>query len=561
MGLLDAITGNDPNASTYGSTLRGLISALNDAAMTQSRLRSGGQPVAAQSAQTIDNAALRSMDDQAQAPQGAQAAPAPQQSAPAQAPQRNDIQPAGPVPASYGQIPALTAGDADSPSPAESANAPAPQSGGLLGSLAGVAQQAASDPGQAKGLLSALGDYAKGLGDKLTNMSPAASQAMIATGLTMLGNNNGRNNLATLVGMGGAAGLNNYQTNIQNQMANRLAQQKQAIDLYNHAIDNQVKQQNANTEQFKAINQPTIVAPGSSVATPGSLATGGTGGNGMAFQAAPSVARTEDIADGQGNVFTQGFDAYGKPVGQAQPKKLAFTGELNADQQKIVNDANQTAASSAFGLQKSQNFIAKLTPTIPDPNNPGKTIPNPDYTPVTGGVAATVQNALNKLTGSQSQSQMLRNEIQQNIYHAQLGMWKPGIGGRLTNTDVNLLRQGMPPDNASGEALRSFMTAYAHLQEDQATHDALNAQFLTQNRGDSSPLHKDSTIGGVQYPAGTTLSQVLSRQSPVQSQQAQSDGPKMDRLQAQSVISRAQAAARSGDQNAQTALRSHGLSW
>lgn len=436
----------------------------------------------------------------------------------------------------------------------QSATAGQPQ-GGLLGALAGAGQEAAQDPVKAKGLLSSLGDYASNIGDKLKSLSPAASQALLAGGLSMLANNDGHHNLAQLIGEGGTAGINQYQAVNQNLIGNQLARQKLQQDLAEKQATNQTANYNAVTERLKGLNTPTFGKPGDVAFTPGGMASGqgGTPISGPGGQL--PVARTAEVQGPDGSVYTQGYDIWGKPVGQPIVKSQPYVGPLNDAQQKIVNESNDTANKSALALTKTQNFLQQLVPTIPDPNDPTKTIPNPNYVPVTGGVASTVQNELNKLTGGQTQSQMLRSQIQQNIYQAQLGMWKPGVGGRLTNTDVNLLKQGMPPDNASGSALTQYLTAYAHLQEDQATHDALGAQFITANRGDSSPLHKETTIAGKTYPAGTTMQQVLSGQAPVQS------GKNPSAQQAQQVISQAQAAARSGDANAQAALKQRGLSW
>jgi hypothetical protein len=335
-------------------------------------------------------------------------------------------------------------------------------------------------------------------------------------------------------------------------IANRLAQAKLQQDLAEKQATNATANYNAETER----NKPIGIQPGQAVTSAAAQISGQTPTMATGPGGTLPVSKYIDVPDGQGNVMQQGVDLWGRPVGQPVPKTLAYTGPLNNDQQKIVNDANDVANKSAFGLQKTQGFMKQLLPTIPDPNNPGQTIPNPDYVPVTGGVAATVQNELNKLTGGQTQSQLLRQEIQQNVRLGMLQGYKGGIGGRLTNTDVNLLQQGMPPDNASGTTLSQYLNAYAHLQEDQATHDALNSQYLTANRGDSSPLHSAATIAGQQYPAGTTMQQVLSRQAPVQSGQSNPSAQ-----QAQGIVAKAQAAARSGDANAQAALKQRGLSW
>lgn len=447
------------------------------------------------------------------------------------------------------------------PSPSDyNADGSQASGGGLLGALAGAGQQAANDPVAAKGLLSQLGDYASGIGSKLKNMSPAASQALIATGMTMLANNDGTHNLAQLVGQGGIAGINQYQTVTQNTIGNQLARQKLAQEYAEKQATNATANYNAETERFKAANAPTTVEAGRGIVTPAMIASGqspqmltGPGG-------ALPVARTAEITDGQGNVFTQGMDMWGKPVGAPVPKTLAYTGPLPDAQQKVVNDANTTANQSAMNIQKLQGFMKQLTPTMPDPNDPTKTIPNPDYVPVTGGVAATVQNELNKLTGSQSESQRLRSQIQQEVQLANAQGFKAGIGGRLTNMDVGILQRGMPPDNANGSALLNYLSAYSHLKEDQATRDSMTAQYVNVNRGDMGPLHKAVTINGVEYPQGTTMQQVLSRQAQAQSGNS-GGGQSGSAAQAQGIIAKAQAAARSGDTSAQAALKQRGLSW
>lgn len=504
----------------------------------------------------VDPARVAAMQLQAQAQAQPAAQPDPSAQV-AQPPQMPTQQVAPPNVASVNAQPGFPS-PSDYNADGSQATDPSAQSsgGGLLGALAGAGQQAASDPVAAKGLLSQLGDTASQIGDKLKNLSPAASQALIASGLTMLANNNGQHNLAELVGQGGIAGVNQYQTITQNQIQNKIAQQKLAQDLAEKQATNATANYNAATERFKATNTPTQTEPGNGIITPGMIANGqspqmvtGPGG-------ALPVKTTRDVQGPDGTNYTQGYDMWGHPVGAPTIKNAPYTGELSASNQKTVDDANTTANNSALALTKTQNYIKQLTPTIPDPNNPGQSIPNPDYTPVTGGVLSTAQNELNKLTGGQSQSQLLRNEIQQNVRLAMLQGYKGGIGGRLTNTDVNLLQQGMPPDNASGSTLLQYLQSYGRLQEDQATHDALSAQYSTANRGDSSPLHKDSVIGGTTYPAGTTMQQVLSRQAPVQSGQANGSAQ-----QAQGVIASAQAAARSGDANAQAALKQRGLSW
>jgi hypothetical protein len=589
MGILDDLLGAYSTAWNQmtpdvkaggGSTKSNLLDALSASQTGYIPPTQTGDQIAAnpQVVQISPQEAAAAQAQQAQAPAQPQVDPArvaAMQAAAAQAQQQAPAQAATPTVAQPPQAPDPT--QQVTPPPVASVNAqpgfpspsdynadgtqatdPSAQSsgGGLLGALAGAGQEAAQDPVKAKGLLSQLGDTASQIGDKLKNLSPAASQALIASGLTMLASNDGQHNLSQIVGQGGIAGVNQYQTITQNQIANRIAQQKLAQDLAEKQATNATANYNAATERFKATNQPVVSDPGQVVNTVGGLANGQSGTPITGPGGELPAKTTREVQGPDGTTYTQAYDMWGRPVGAPTVKSAPYTGELNAADQKTVNDANTQANNSALALTKTQNFMKQLTPTIPDPNNPGQTIPNPDYVPVTGGVAATVQNELNKITGGQTQSTMLRQQIQQDVYHAQLGNWKAGVGGRLTNTDVNLLKQGMPPDNASGSALLQYLQAYSHLQEDQATHDALSAQYTTANRGDSSPLHKDSVIGGTTYPAGTTMAQVLSKQAPVQSSQSN-----VSAQQAQGYIAQAQAAARGGDAKAQAALKQRGLSW
>lgn len=464
-----------------------------------------------------------------------------------------------------------SASDGQGAAPSNVASDPS-QGGGLMSSLIGSAQDAASDPNKAQSLLQTLGQTAQDIGHKLTSLSPNASQALIASGLTILANNNGKQNLAQLIGDGGIAGINNYQTNVQNQAANSIARQKLYQEALNQQAVNQVAKQNANTESFKAANTPTTVAPGYGTTTPAAQASGQgvTGG-------APAIAKYVDVPDGKGNVMQQGVDISGNPVGPTLPKTLINTGELTAPQQATINTQTEQAATSAAALAKTRNFISMTSPTINNPD--GTTSPNPSYVPISGGVTATVGNALNQLTGGQTQSQLLRSEIETNVRQAQLANLKAGIGGRLSNIDVQLLQKGMPPNNANGATLQSYLTAYSHLQEVQASQDQAKAAYLQANRGDAGPLHPNASLNfnGQNFGPGTTLQQIVSGVTPsgatapgVAAAPAQGSAPAASGVAQPAAnngtspaqaLAGVQAQARNGNAAAQAALKQRGYTW
>lgn len=453
--------------------------------------------------------------------------------------------------------------DSSFPSPSDygSDGAPSSQSGSLLGSLAGNAQQAATDPVKAKGLLSYLGDQAQSIGSKLKNMSPAASQGFLASGLAILANNDGTKNLSQLVGAGGIAGLNQYQTINQNSIANQIAATKLALDQRNQDLVNRVAQQRADIDQWKALH-PNL-APGQNIVDLSGAS--GADANGQAPVVASGGVKAEGSVNQiqpDGSTVQYKTDTGGKIIpGTGTVTTNPNIGPLPADRLKVVNDAQTEASKQATNVAHIQALASKLSPTMIDPST-GKEVPNPNYVNIPGGLVAKGQDVWTKLTGDQTSGQILRNQLGQQTYQDYLATWKPGIGGRLTNTDVNLLRQGMPPDTASGPTWYKFLNAYGSLQADMADRAQRQADFTAQQRGDMSPLQKPLTSGGITFPAGSTYAQVTAGQGGTRAQQpAQNGNPQGGNPQAQSVISRAQAAARAGDANAQAALKQRGLTW
>jgi hypothetical protein len=477
----------------------------------------------------------------------------PQGQAPGAAPVQAQAQPQLPVQQVSAPNVANVSTDSSFPSPGD-------QTGGLLSTLAGTAQQAAADPQQAKGLLSSLGDYATNLGSKLKNLSPAASQGLIASGLTILANNDGRHNLSQLVGLGGGAGLNTYQTLTQTGIANALAAQKQALENWKDIQTTKTAQQNADTEAFKARNPFITVSPGQSVIQAG-VGANGQPGAAPIVQSAPTIHSTQKIMGEDGTTYEQPIDIYGNPVGKAYASNIPNVGALTPDQRKVINDANNSAATQATNVQHIYNLASKLSPTMTDPQT-GQQVPNPDYVNIPGGLTAKGQDIWTKLTGNQTDGQVLRNQLQQQTYQDFLATWKPGIGGRLTNTDVNLLKGGMPPDTANGQTWSKFLQAYGNLQYDIAQRGQRQADFLAQNRGDTTPLTKPLISGGVTYPAGSTYQQVTSGQGGTSTQQPRQNGGSGGAGSgSKTIIAQAQDAARNGDTGAQQALRLRGLTW
>lgn len=387
--------------------------------------------------------------------------------------------------------------NADGTQAAPGSDAAAPQStGGLLGSLAGAASDAVSDPVKSKGLLSTLGDAVSGIGDKLKNMSPAASQGLIAAGMSMLANNDGRHNLAQLVGEGGLNGMNAY----QQINANRILMAKNAMDIQHQQAQDAVAAQNAATERWKATHP--ALNPDQAV-----VDTTQPGGAPITSGVTKSYG-TIDQVQPDGSTITFQKDISGMPItGTGVISKNPNVGPLQPDQLKVVNDASMQASKDSAALQRTQTMLAQL-----------------QNVNIPAGLKSKGQDLWTQLTGDQTTGQVLRNQLQQQTYQNYLSTWKPGIGGRLTNTDVNLLKQGMPPDTASSQTWSKFLMSYGKLQADVADQSTRAAAFAAQNRGDLGVLHSPLTVGGMTFQPGTSYQQVVMGQGGTQAPQSGQNG-------------------------------------
>jgi len=360
---------------------------------------------------------------------------------------------------------------------------PDPNGGGLIGAL----QQGASNPSAAKSLLSTFADQAKSVGEKLTNLSPNASQALIASGLTMLAGNDGTRNLGQLVGLGGISGLNSYNANREQQAQMALATQKLQQTAQQQGFENAL----AARKQLWEEGKPVSVGLDQSLVNPHT---------GQAIvQAQPGVARTAEVQGPDGNTYTVQLDRGGNIVGQPLLKSNPNIGPLGDPQQKTVNDA-QTAAASARQTYQNTAYLANQLAAAPD---------------FASGFGASVNDTLTKLTGNKDAGQQLRGQLSQFANSSILGELPPGSA---SDKDIQLVRNGVPSDTASKETWQSYLSAVGRVQQVAALYQNAKSDYVTANRGDLGPLKRDATINGIQYPAGTTFAQALTGQAPQQQQ-------------------------------------------
>lgn len=364
-----------------------------------------------------------------------------------------------------------------------------PPAGGLLASLVPAVQTASASPDTSKGLLGTLGATISHIGDKLTNLSPAASQALLASGLTILSGNDGTRNLGQLVGMGGISGLNTYNSARQQQVENAVAQQKLAQAAQQQQTENGIAQQKVNIDAYNAKNAPVVVAPGSTVIQK----------NGQPImQGMPQVARTVDVQGQDGKTYTVQLGNDGNQIGQPLLKQNPYAGPLDASAQATVNAAQTAAAQATQTYQRTAQLANALN--------------SADFT---GGVGATFNDALTKMTGSKDAGQQLRGQLAQFANNSILSELPPGSA---SDKDIQLVRNGVPADNAGKDTWQAYLASVGRVQQAAAVLQNAKADYASANRGNLGPLMQAATINGVQYPAGTSFTQVASGVPPQQQQ-------------------------------------------
>lgn len=564
MGLLDNLGALSPGdgyantpTSSDGSQWTGLLAALLGPTQSQQKMTDAAQQANPQivEASPQDAATAQMMGAGTGAPQGfgapaaqtvdASAAPAPTFTSPQVTPNLPanvaSPGPSGPVnmPIAQPTAPPDVSVAADgTASDGQGAAPPADPTGGLLGSL----QQAAQTPEDAHGLLQSFADKAKMLGSKLGNLSPNASQALLASGLTMLAGNDGRHNLGQLVGEGGIAGINNYQSNVNMQAQQRLAQAKLAQE-------STLKNQQQALEAWKAQHTIVPIAPGDSFTTAGANAAGLPPQNSGA-----AVKEYVKVQDANGVEYNQAKGYHGEDIGAPTVIKDPYAGPLSDSERTSVNTYQAASDEGKQGLGRIQGYIGQLSPTMKDAQ--GNVVANPNFVAVPGGLAASASDVWTKLTGDQTNAQQLRQQINQDVTKSSLASYKAGVGGRLTNADITMLQRGLPTTTGDGQALYTYLSKYAVLKQNEQSHTEAQAAFAAANRGSLGAVPKDTVINGQPVGKGTTFDQFASGSiAPVSKAAAPAAGNPAN------ILMQVRAAARNGDASAQAALKQRGISY
>lgn len=119
------------------------------------------------------------------------------------------------------------------------------------------------------------------------------------------------------------------------------------------------------------------------------------------------------------------------------------------------------------------------------------------------GWASTARESWKGAFGGQDPVSALRAEYSQ-IVNAQAVKNLPP--GPASDKDIALAKQGFPPANASGAYLESFLRGMAKMQGAVAASEDRKANWIATN-GSLAPVRRDTNIGGVMVPAGTTFTE------------------------------------------------------
>lgn len=119
------------------------------------------------------------------------------------------------------------------------------------------------------------------------------------------------------------------------------------------------------------------------------------------------------------------------------------------------------------------------------------------------GWASAAREGWKGMFGGQDPVSALRSEYNQLVNAQAVKNLPPGPA---SDKDIALAKQGFPPDSASGEYLQSFLRGMAKMQSAVAAAADRKANWISAN-GSLAPVRRDTNIGGVMVPAGTTFSE------------------------------------------------------
>lgn len=119
------------------------------------------------------------------------------------------------------------------------------------------------------------------------------------------------------------------------------------------------------------------------------------------------------------------------------------------------------------------------------------------------GWKAKVAEAGKGMFGDQDAVSGLRAEYNQLVNAQAVKNLPPGPA---SDKDILLAKQGFPPDSANTDYLASFLRGMAKMQQAVGASADRKANWIASN-GSLAPVRRDTDVGGVMVPAGTTFNE------------------------------------------------------
>ncbi len=124
-------------------------------------------------------------------------------------------------------------------------------------------------------------------------------------------------------------------------------------------------------------------------------------------------------------------------------------------------------------------------------------------TSMSSGAYSAAREHLKGLFGGQDPVSGLRSEYNQLVNQQAVKNLPPGPA---SDKDIILAKQGFPPSSANAAYLESFLRGMAKMQSAVAASSERKANWISAN-GSLAPARRDTDVGGVQVPAGTTFNE------------------------------------------------------
>lgn len=160
-----------------------------------------------------------------------------------------------------------------------------------------------------------------------------------------------------------------------------------------------------------------------------------------------------------------------------------------------LDAGGRSAVNTAVGESVSSQQLAERMNSLADQFNGVKA--------ASGWKAAFYEKAKGAF-GDQDAVSGLRAQYNQIVNSQAVKNLPPGPA---SDKDIALAKQGFPPDTASPVYLQSFLRGMAKMQEAVAASADRKADWLAKNGGALSPVRRDTEIGGVMVPAGTSFTE------------------------------------------------------